>query len=303
VGAIFDLVLINPLTNLFILLTILTGNAGLAVIAITIIIRFVTTPLTLKQMRSMRAMGALAPRIQEIQKKYKDPKRKSEEQMKLYREAGINPLGCFGSMLIQFPILIALYTTFRLSLGDSPEAMISLSDRLYGWNFIRAGLPLDEKFLWLHLGRPDPFAIPITVALSTYVLQKMSTLPPVDEKQAAQNQMMNLLMPLIFGWITLTLPSGLGLYYVLSNVIGMLMQYFYVGRGSFNWRALVGLSSAPVLPKAVEARQTQIDAMKRVGRNGEEAEAAREASQDGQRAASSGRRRRRYASGRRRGRR
>lgn len=302
-GAVFDLILINPLTNLFVLLTNLLGNAGLAVIVITVIIRIATLPLTLKQMQSTRAMGAMAPRIQEIQKKYKDPRRRSEEQMKLYREAGINPLGCLSSMLLQFPILIALYTTFRLTLGDSPEALVNLSNRLYDWEFLRAGLPLNEHFLWLDLGRPDRFVIPVTVAASTYVFQKMSMLPPVDEKQRAQNQMMNILMPLIFGWITMTLPSGLGLYYVLSNVIGMLMQYFYVGRGSFNWRALVGLSSEPVLPKAVESRNAQLEAMRKIGRTEDEEEPAAKPSQDGQRASTNGRRRRRYASGKRRGRR
>jgi YidC/Oxa1 family membrane protein insertase len=305
VGGFFDLVLINPLTNLFVLLNALLGNAGLAVIVITVIIRILTLPLTLKQMQSMRAMGALAPRMQEIQKRHKDPKRRSEEQMKLYREAGINPLGCLSSMLLQFPILIALYTTFRLSLGESPEALIALSDRLYDWDVLRRGLPLNADFLWMNLGRSDPFIIPISVAISTYVLQKMNTLPAVDAKQAAQNQMMNLMMPLIFGWITLILPSGLGLYYVLSNIIGMVLQYFYVGRGKFNWRALVGLSSEPVLPKALEARQAHLDAMKaKFGKNGEEEEqAVVQPTKDGQRSGASARRRRRYAGGKRRGRR
>ncbi len=64
--------------------------------------------------------------------------------------------------------------------------------------------------------------------------------------------MMNMMMPLMFGYITLTLPSGLGLYYVLSNLIGMVMQYVYVGGGPFNWRALVGLSKEPVLPRAAD---------------------------------------------------
>src|SRR5205814_6228452 len=82
-----------------------------------------------------RMMAAIAPRMQDIQKRYKDPKRRSEEQMKLYREAGVNPLGCFSSMILQFPILISLYSVFRLAMGASPEALISLSGRLYGLDF------------------------------------------------------------------------------------------------------------------------------------------------------------------------
>jgi YidC/Oxa1 family membrane protein insertase len=271
IGDFFNLVLIDPLINLFVLLTVLTGNAGIGVILLTIIIRVVTLPLTLKQMRMTRVMAAISPRMQQIQKRYSDPRRRSEEQMKLYKEMGVNPLGCFGSMIVQFPILAALYATFRLALGQSPEAVVSLAGRLYHWSFLRDAIPVGEHFLWLNLGKADPILIvPITVAASTYVYQKMSSLPPTDEKQAQQTAMMNLMMPLIFGWITTTLPSGLGVYYVLSNLIGMAMQYAYVGGGPFNWRSLMGLSQEPVLPKALEIRQAQMDAVSRISDDGPE---------------------------------
>jgi hypothetical protein len=137
--------------------------------------------------------------------------------------------------------------------------------------------------------------------------------------------MMNMLMPLIFGYITITLPSGLGLYYVLSNIIGMLMQYLYVGRGPFNWKALVGLSDGAVLPRALEVRQQQQQQFNERLQNRDQEAPADDGEQpdDGQadgngartprppRAPSgqqttnetSAARRRRYASGRRRGRR
>ncbi|HXH23365.1 MAG TPA: YidC/Oxa1 family membrane protein insertase, partial [Dehalococcoidia bacterium] len=263
VGDFFNLVLINPLTNLFVLLTVVLGNSGLAVIALTVIIRVLTWPLQLKQMRMTRMMAAISPRLQEIQKKYRDPRRRSEEQMKLYREVGFNPLGCMGSALIQFPIFICLYATLRLALGEAPEASLALADRLYGWNYLREAIPLDESFLWLNLGRPDPFVIPVAVAVSTYVYQKMSSMPPTDERQRAQMNMMNLMMPLIFAWFTLTLPSGVGLYYVLSNIMGMVMQYVYVGGGAFNWKGVLGLNTEPVLPKALEQREKHMDAVRK----------------------------------------
>jgi hypothetical protein len=159
----------------------------------------------------------------------------------------------------------------------------------------------------MHLGRPDPIILPILVAATTFILQKMTMMPAMDERQRAQNSMMNMLMPLIFGWITISLPSGLGLYYVLSNVIGAIMQYAYVGGGPFNWRALIGLSQDAVLPRALEVRQRQMDSVQALGRDGqsapdEESEPSRATAKQpaGGEPAS---RRRRYANGRRRGRR
>jgi YidC/Oxa1 family membrane protein insertase len=250
-------------------------------------------------------MGVLAPRMADIQKRYKDPRRRSEEQMKLYREGGINPLGCFSSMLLQFPILFALYQVFTKAVGEAPEAMINLSEHIYGWGYLQGGIPLPGEFLWLHLGRPDPIALPILVAATTFILQKMTMLPPVDERQKAQNSMMNLMMPLIFGWITISLPSGLGLYYVLSNVIGAVLQYAYVGGGPFNWQALIGLSQEPVLPRALQVRQQQQDAVRRMGGQDEpESDEFEPAKPKGRPPATGGAgARRRYANGRRRSRR
>jgi YidC/Oxa1 family membrane protein insertase len=309
----FRIFLITPLTNLFVLLTTLTGNAGIAVILLTIIIRVVTLPMTLKQMRMTRMMAAMQPRQQEINRRYKDPKRRQQELMKLYREAGINPLGCFSSFLLQIPILIALYRTFIIAVGEAPESLISLSGRLYDWDYLRSGLPLPADFLWLHLGQPDPFVLPLLVAMSTFVLQKMSTLPSTDERQRAQASMMNFMMPLIFGWITLTLPSGLGLYYVLSNVIGIVMQYAYVGGGPVNYRALIGLSQDAVLPRALEARERQFNHIRNLSADDGEDEdeqaepekrqrtraGARTTSGQSQSGSGARRRRRRYGRGKR----
>jgi len=297
IGELFNTFLVDPLTNLFVFFTAVTGNAGLAVILLTIFIRIVTMPLNLKQMKTTRTMAALAPRLQEVQKRYSDPRRRSEEQMKLYREFGVSPLGCLSSTLIQMPILFALYQTFRTAIGESPEAVIQLSDKLYNIDFIREAMPLPAHFLWLNLGRPDPFIIPVLVGASTYVLQKMTMMPAMTEQQRAQNSMMNLMMPMVFVFITLSLPSGLGLYYVLSNVIGMIMQYVYVGAGPFNWRGLLGLNQDPILPKALEVRQSVIDRVNA----GREEEAIEEASAPSSNGAAA-RRRRRYSSGRRRGR-
>lgn len=312
IGEFFNLVLIDPMTNLFVLLTRISGNAGLGVILLTIIIRLITFPLTLRQMHTGRMMALIGPRMQEINKKYKDPRRRSEESMKLYREAGINPLGCFSGMILQFPILIALYQVFSVAVGETPEALVKVSNRLYDWDYLRSGFPMPAEFLWLHLGRPDGTVIlPVLVAATTYILQKMTVLPTTDERMRAQTSMMNLLMPFMFGYIALSLPSGLGLYYVLANLIGMVMQYAYVGGGAFNWQGLVGFNQDPILPRALEVRQAHADRLS--VSNSEESDVAAPGRKPAAQAKSpngntpsgetAAARRRRYANGRRRGRR
>jgi YidC/Oxa1 family membrane protein insertase len=294
----FNTFLIDPLTNVFVFFTAITGNAGLAVILLTISIRLITFPLNMKQMKTTRTMSALSPLLQDVQKRYSDPKRRSEEQMKLYKEFGVSPLGCLSSSLIQMPILFALYRTFSTAIGESPEAVIQLSGRLYDVDFLRSSMPLPAHFLWLNLGRPDPFVIPVLVGASTYVLQKMTMMPAMTDQQKAQNSMMNLMMPFIFVIITLSLPSGLGLYYVLSNLIGMLMQYLYIGRGPLNWRGLLGLNQDPILPRMAEQRQVVLDRVAAQRSNQDVIEGESVSGADG----AAARRRRRYSSGRRRGR-
>jgi YidC/Oxa1 family membrane protein insertase len=276
IGDFFDLFLITPLTNAFVLLTTLTGNAGIAVILLTLIIKFVTLPLQLRQLSGMRAMQAIQPRMQELQKRYKDPRRRQQEMMKMYREAGINPLGCLSGLLIQMPILIALYRVFYISVGEAPESLIRLSERIYPWDYLRSGLPLPADFLWLHLGQPDNVIMPVAVAVSMYTMQKLTAQPTTDEKQRAQQNMMNLMLPLLFGFFTLNWPSALGLYWTLSNIISMVTQYFYMGAGPVNWRGLIGLNQDPVLPRAVEFRQRQRERFSNIGSDSEEDEAEEE---------------------------
>jgi hypothetical protein len=176
--------------------------------------------------------------------------------------------------------------------------VIQLSSRLYDIDFLRSSMPLPAHFLWLNLGRPDPFVIPVLVGASTYVLQKMTMMPAMTDQQKAQNSMMNLMMPFIFVIITLSLPSGLGLYYVLSNLIGMLMQYLYIGRGPLNWRGLLGLNQDPILPRMAEQRQVVLDRVAAQRSNQDVIEGESVSGADG----AAARRRRRYSSGRRRGR-
>ncbi|MGH2678925.1 MAG: YidC/Oxa1 family membrane protein insertase [Actinomycetota bacterium] len=120
----------------------LTGNFGFAIIILTVVFRVVLLPLGIKQIKSMQSMQALQPRIKEIQKKYKGNKQKIQEQtMKLYQEYGVNPLGGCLPLLLQFPILIAMYSVIRAPVPYAPED----PSRPPGVEFKDNHLPEDSK--------------------------------------------------------------------------------------------------------------------------------------------------------------
>jgi len=236
----WNLVLLQPMLNFLILLSnVFFSNFGLAIIALVIIVRLVMLPLTLKQLHSTRAMQALQPKMKELQKKYgKDKVKLQPEISKLYKESGVSPLGCLWPMLIQLPIWIALYRSVLQLAAATPEDLMGLSSKLYSWSAVHHAVPLDPNFLWLNLAQPDSyFILPVLVAASMYVLQKMSTVPSTDPQQQSMSKMMIWMMPLMFGFLTLMFPSGLALFWVVSNIVGIVTQYFITGWGSLFVRA------------------------------------------------------------------
>jgi YidC/Oxa1 family membrane protein insertase len=212
----------------------LFNNFGLAIIALTIIVRAVTVPLTLKQLRATRAMQELQPKMAELQKKFgRDRSRLAQEQMKLYRESGVSPAGCMLPMLVQLPIWIALFQSIIRVLAVVPEDFLNLSRHLYtAWDQVFRLVPLDSSFLWLDLAVPDRYLVlPILVGGTMWVQQKMVTPRTGDPRQQAQSQMMLWVMPLMFAFLTLQFPSGLALYWIVSNLISIGIQYYITGWG------------------------------------------------------------------------
>lgn len=227
IGDFFHLVVLEPMINLLVVLThALWGSFGLALIAFTILIRVATFPLTLRQLHQTRAMQQLQPRIQEIQKKYSDPKRRQEEMLRLYREAGVNPLGCLGPMLLQLPILIGLYYAIRKTLPESPEALEALSTQLYNWSYIQRAVPLEEHFLGLDLRAfgSEGFGgmiMVILVGLTTWLQSKTTVSYATDERARAQQRMMNWMLPVMFAFFALNFPTGVSLYWVVNSLVGI----------------------------------------------------------------------------------
>lgn len=228
---------------------------GIAIILFTILIRIVTWPLNAQQMKGAAAMQALQSdkEWQAVQKKYaKDKEKLAQEQMRFYREKGINPFGSCLPTLIQFPIIIALYQSITRALGSTPLDLLKLSRSLYPFLDASNLIPLNSKFLWMNLGQPEgipmpfeisflPYGFPLLaliVALTTYVQAKltMPASPNPGDQTAAMSNMMSVYMPLMLGYFALTFPSGLSVYFITSNILGIVQ---YAMQGKANWRNLI----------------------------------------------------------------
>ena len=229
----WDSLIINPMTNAMLLFYGLLGHQFiLAILALTIVIRILVFPLTLKQQRSMVSMQALqrSKEWQEIQKKHKGDREKlAQEQMRMYRESGANPAGGCLPTLIQFPVLIGLYQSINRVLATSPIQLIDLAQRVYAPS-LAALVPMNDQFLWLKLGQPDPiYILPILVVVTTWGQQKLLATPSPDPQATSMNQSMQIMMPLMFGFFALSFSSALSIYFVISNLVGV-AQYGIINR-------------------------------------------------------------------------
>jgi YidC/Oxa1 family membrane protein insertase len=257
----WELLIIQPLTNLLLWIYDVLGHGphmfGLAIILFTVLIKVITWPLNASQVKGAQAMQELQndKEWQEIQKKYaKDREKLAQEQMRIYKEKGINPFASCLPTLIQFPIIIGLYQSIIRAMAGTPLDMLKLARTVYPFQNLENIIPLNSKFLWMNLGQPESipvlgFALPtlaIIVALTTYVQTKL-TMPATtnpNDQTAAMSGMMSIYMPLLLGWFALTFASGISVYFITSNILGI-VQYAATGRA--NWRNLLpgGNKKAP----------------------------------------------------------
>ncbi len=244
IGFVWQTFLETPLINFMILLTVVSFSSyGIAILLFTVVTRLVTFPLTMRTMRSTKAMQAIQPQLQELQKKYSDPRRRSEETMKVYREAGVNPIGCLGTQLLQFPIFIALYQVIRTTLASTPEGVLSLQGRLYDVDILQNAIPLSTSFLFIDLGANGNLLLVAVVFASMWLQQRITSSRTVASASGSQqqqmNQMMQWMMPAMFAWFVMVVPAGLGLYWSATTVIGIVLQWFFIGPGDFTWGSLI----------------------------------------------------------------
>lgn len=240
IGEIWQLVILNPIINALIVLAhFLFNSFGLAIIVLTVFFNLLLYPMTRKQMKATKAQQDMAPKLAELRKKYaKDPQKMAQEQMRIYRESGISPAGCLLPMLIQMPLWIAFYQAIIRVTAASPESFADLSGYLYSWSLVYSALPINTQFMWLNLAAPDMF-LAILVGAAMWIQQKMTVTSFGDSQAQAQAQTMQVMMPVMFAFISITVPSGLALYWVMSNILRIVMQYRYSG-----WGGLVGTIDA-----------------------------------------------------------
>ncbi|MBN3160849.1 membrane protein insertase YidC [Pectobacterium brasiliense] len=191
----------QPLFKLLKFLHSFIGNWGFSIIAITFIVRGIMYPLTKAQYTSMAKMRLLQPKLQAMRERIGDDKqRMSQEMMALYKSEKVNPLGGCFPLLIQMPIFLALYYMLMgsVELRHAPFA------------------------LWIHdLSAQDPYYIlPILMGVTMFFIQKMSPTTVTDPMQ----QKIMTYMPVIFTVFFLWFPSGLVMYYIVSNLVTILQQ-------------------------------------------------------------------------------
>ncbi len=238
IAPVWNTVIFNPMVNVLLFIYVLIGNFGIAIILFTLLIRFITLPFYGVQQKAMKKQQTLmaSKEWQEMQKKYAKEKEKlSQEQMRLYRENGVNPLGGCLPALIPWPIMIGLYQSITMVMGAQPEQLMELSKHLYNLPQLVAAVPVASLFLGLNLaGTPNGigYVVPALVLASTWVQQKMMTMPTADAQSAQMNQSMQMMMPLFIGYISLSFPIGLSLYWIVFNVVGIIQQYLTNGWGS-----------------------------------------------------------------------
>lgn len=182
------------------------GNFGISIIIVTILIKIALLPLTLKQDKSMKEMKKLQPEIEKIKAKYSNDKQMLNiKTIELYKEHKVNPMGGCLPLLIQFPILIALFGVLRNGI-----------------------IPQDSSFLWLKLSDKDPYYIlPVLNGAVSFFQQKL-----MGTSDNPQMKNMMYIFPIMMIYISYRMPSGLQLYWLTSSILAVVQQYFIMKKGA-----------------------------------------------------------------------
>ncbi len=188
------------------------ASYGICIILLTLVVRLVLTPLTISQTKSMAKMQRLQPQLKEIQEKYKGDKQKiQQETMEFYKKNNVNPLAGCLPLLLQMPVFFALFNALR-----APSQIIT---SVLGEITVNGVANQNFNFLWMNLNEKDPYYIlPILMIATMFLSTKMTTTDPKQSK-------IMYIMPIVFGFISINLASGILVYWVTTNVWSIGQQW------------------------------------------------------------------------------
>lgn len=227
-GTIWQTVFKGPIADLLLWLTSLTGNMGIAIVLLTLIIQLVLTPLRIPSLKSAQKMKAIKPELDKLKDKHSDDQMAlAQAQMELYKQHGVSPFSGIITMVLSIPVILALYRVLLTTLQN--------------------GVAVSTSFLWFDLTQSDPyFILPVVVGISQYFTTKLmrpsnnsdTSSPPASSSSSTkedkeesledtlQNMMgqMSLIFPLFSAGIVATLPSGVGIYWLISILFNAVQQ-------------------------------------------------------------------------------
>lgn len=265
---IFDIILVNPILNLLLivyhvlLLAHIPYALGFAIIGVTIIIRLFLAPLTASQLKASKKMQDLAPHISHVKAKHKgDNTRIQQETMKLYKEHGVNPAAGCLPVLLQLPLLWALYSVLQHVVSVKAADGMAEVNKIAYLDIFRITQPWETTFFGIPLGQspsqllstvgPLILLVPLLTAFFQFIQSKMmfapAITPPVTPAKGKKNKQATekkpedfatafqsqavYIFPLMIGFFSFQLPFGLSLYWNTFTIFGILQQYQLQGLG------------------------------------------------------------------------
>ena len=207
-------IIARPLGMLLSFLYSFIGHYALCVIVFTVVVKLCLYPLYIKQTKSTVMMSEIQPKMQALQRKYANDKETLNIKMaELYKEEKFNPMGGCLPMLIQMPIIMGLFALLR----NPMRYMGDVSSMIFAFH---------ESFLWIEdLSQPDPWILPIIAGIATFISFTMNQALADTGASGASNQMngmmkmMKYIFPIMILWMARSFPSGLALYWAVSQII------------------------------------------------------------------------------------
>ncbi len=252
---IFNILFANPITNLLVgfykafLVIGIPFSFGFAIILLTIAIRLILYPFISAQIKASHKMQKLAPHMKTIKEKYKDDKKKQQEELvKLYKEYRVNPAAGCLPLLIQIPVIWSLYSVLTRAVAINSAGGLSKINNVLYFDFLKLEKVWDAMFFGLPLGAspsgliqslPLIVLVPVLTGVFQFILSKMmmpEKIPQIpgtreDDFQATFQKQSTFIFPVMIGFFSFSLPVGLSLYWNTFTLFGILQQYLLTGPG------------------------------------------------------------------------